>query len=427
MNFTQSFKLALKSLKTSKMRAFLTMLGIIIGVGAVIVILSLGNGMTNMMNSQFEKMGSNLIQVMTYGRGTGGTRDVDVEDLYELVDKYPQYLTGVTPYVSASAKVRYQTDDYDRTSVYGVSEAFFKEDTKGTMQGETLAEGRFLSYIDVDRHQNVCVIGDYLAQAAFRGDALGKTISLSGVPYTVIGVLSKSGDSSEGSADDVIYIPYENAQRMGTGTMMMGTDEMFLLTSTSRDTASAAKGIVEKRLYKTYQSSDYYMVMTSAEMMDAMNTMMNTMMIVLVAIAAISLLVGGSFREYWKMLWSNDHPVSISTDHSNAIFLMNVGIYGLFILAYYNIVGETFNGVTFGILFCMLSCCNVGANPRNVFPIILGYVAAAWLFEALEEDDPSHIAVREYKIYKQAAGKTAKSILIPSPGNTAGPLHSWVR
>ena len=68
MNFTQSFKLALKSLKTSKMRAFLTMLGIIIGVGAVIVILSLGNGMTNMMNSQFEKMGSNLIQVMTYGR-----------------------------------------------------------------------------------------------------------------------------------------------------------------------------------------------------------------------------------------------------------------------------------------------------------------------------------------------------------------------
>ena len=293
MNFAQSFKLALKSLKTSKMRAFLTMLGIIIGVGAVIVILSLGNGMTNMMNSQFEKMGSNLIQVMTYGRGTGGTRDVDVENLYELVDKYPQYLTGVTPYVSASAKVRYQTDDYDRTSVYGVSEAFFKEDTKGTMQGETLAEGRFLSYIDVDRHQNVCVIGDYLAQTAFRGDALGKTISLSGVPYTVIGVLSKSGDSSEGSADDVIYIPYENAQRMGTGTMMMGTGEMFLLTSTSRDTASAAKGIVEKRLYKTYQSSDYYMVMTSAEMMDSMNAMMNTMMIVLVAIAAISLLVGG--------------------------------------------------------------------------------------------------------------------------------------
>ena len=66
------------------------------------------------------------------------------------------------------------------------------------MQGETLAEGRFLSYIDVDRHQNVCVIGDYLAQTAFRGDALGKTISLSGVPYTVIGVLSRKRRQQRG-------------------------------------------------------------------------------------------------------------------------------------------------------------------------------------------------------------------------------------
>ena len=293
MNFAQSFKLALKSLKTSKMRAFLTMLGIIIGVGAVIVILSLGNGMTNMMNTQFEKMGANLVQVMTFGRGSGGTRDVDVDDFYALVEKYPHYLTGVTPYVSASCKVRHQTEDYDRTSVYGVSEAFFKEDTMGTMQGETLSEGRFLSYIDVDRNQDVCVIGSYLAQTAFRGDALGKTISLSGVPYTIIGVLTENADGTEGSGDDVIYIPYENAQRMGTSTMTMDTGGMYLLTTTSRDTAAAAKGIVEKRLFKTYQSSDYYMVMTSAEMMDAMNTMMNTMMIVLVAIAAISLLVGG--------------------------------------------------------------------------------------------------------------------------------------
>ena len=287
MNAGQSFRLALKALTTSKMRSLLTMLGIIIGVGAVIVITSLGNGMQNMMNEQFEKLGANLVQVQLFMYG-GDSRSVDPDDMYELVDKYPQYISGVTPYVSASAKVRYQTDDYARTSVYGVSEAFFKEDTKGTMQGETLAEGRFLSYIDVDRHQNVCVIGDYLAQTAFRGDALGKTISLSGVPYTVIGVLSKSGDSSEGSADDVIYIPYANAQRLGGGY-----GDMYLMTSTDRDTASAAKGIIENRLFKTYQSSDYYMVMTSAEMMDAMNTMMNTMMIVLVAIAAISLLVGG--------------------------------------------------------------------------------------------------------------------------------------
>ncbi|MUU12914.1 MAG: ATP-binding cassette domain-containing protein [Oscillibacter sp.] len=288
MNFTQSFKLAIKSLLLSKMRALLTMLGIIIGVAAVIIITSLGNGMQNYMNAQFEQLGSNLIQVMVYGRGEGGTRDVNTEDMYALVEKYPQYLSGVTPYVSATAKVRQGTEDFDRTSIYGVSEAFYRADTQKTMQGSSLENGRFLRYIDVERHQNVCVIGSYLAENAFRTDPLGQTISVSGVPYMVVGVLAESGDSTEGSVDDVIYIPYANAQRLGGGY-----GDMYLMTSTDRDTASAAKGIIENRLFKTYQSSDYYMVMTSAEMMDAMDSMLNTLMMILILIAAINLLVGG--------------------------------------------------------------------------------------------------------------------------------------
>ena len=159
----------------------------------------------------------------------------------------------------------------------------------------------------MDRHQNVCVIGDYLAQAAFRGDALGKTISLSGVPYTVIGVLSKSGDSSEGSADDVIYIPYENAQRMGTGTMMMGTDEVFLLTSTSRDTASAAKGIVEKRLYKTYQSSDYYMEMNSLRGANTRFSSSPLMMRISDSFATMGLRVLFMLWSYWQAESASHH------------------------------------------------------------------------------------------------------------------------
>lgn len=134
------------------------------------------------------------------------------------------------------------------------------------------------------------MIGSYLALEAFRGDALGKSLSIGGIPYTVVGILAQNADNTEGSGDDKVYIPYENAQRLQGGA---ASQDMYLMTSTSRDTASAAKGIIENRLQKTYQSTDYYMVMTSAEMMDAMNTMMNTMMIVLVAIAAISLLVGG--------------------------------------------------------------------------------------------------------------------------------------
>lgn len=289
MNFTQAFKLAIKSLKTSKMRAFLTMLGIIIGVAAVIVILSLGNGMENMMNEQFDKLGANLIQVQIYGRGSGSTRTVEPDDMYALADKYPQYLSGVSPYVMTQAKVRSGGEDYDHTSIYGVSEALYNKEKQNTIDGKTLKEGRFLQYIDVERHQNVCVVGSFLANEVLGGDAVGQNLSIGGVPYTVIGVLDESADSTEGSGDDQIYIPYSNAIRLS------GTSEVnfYLFTSTSRDTASTAKGIIEKRLYNTYQDSDSYFVMTASEMMDSMNSIMNAMMIVLVAIAAISLLVGG--------------------------------------------------------------------------------------------------------------------------------------
>ena len=287
MNFGQSFRLALKSLMTSKMRALLTMLGIIIGVGAVIVITSLGNGMQNMMNEQFEKLGANLVQVQLFMYG-GDSRSVDPDDMYELVDKYPQYISGVTPYVSAQLAVRQGSEDFERTSIYGVGETFLNE-RGATMSGQNLGKGRFISYIDAARYQNVCVIGAYLEEEAFQGDALGKQLSIGGELFTVIGVLEKNSDMSEGSGDDIIYLPYTTALRLSGSA----DASMYMFTSTSKDTAATAKGIIENRLYKTFQSSDYYFVMTSAEMMDAMNAMMGTMMAVLVAIAAISLLVGG--------------------------------------------------------------------------------------------------------------------------------------
>ena len=287
MNFGQSFRLALKSLMTSKMRALLTMLGIIIGVGAVIVITSLGNGMQNMMNEQFEKLGANLVQVQLFMYG-GDSRSVDPDDMYELVDKYPQYISGVTPYVSAQLAVRQGSEDFERTSIYGVGETILNE-RGATMSGQNLGKGRFISYIDAARYQNVCVIGAYLEEEAFQGDALGKQLSIGGEHFTVIGVLEKNSDMSEGSGDDIIYLPYTTALRLSGSA----DASMYMFTSTSKDTAATAKGIIENRLYKTFQSSDYYFVMTSAEMMDAMNAMMGTMMAVLVAIAAISLLVGG--------------------------------------------------------------------------------------------------------------------------------------
>ena len=287
MNFGQSFRLAVKSLMTSKMRSLLTMLGIIIGVAAVIIITSLGNGMQNYMNDQFEEMGSNLVQAQVYL--TGSSLDVKADDMYALVEKYPQYLSGVTPYNSVQGTVRQGSDEFKRTSVYGVGETFYNVSKNTIMTGSSLGKGRFLSYVDVEREMAVCVIGSYLEQEAFGGDALGKTLTISGAPFTVVGVLDQSGDSSEGSGDDCIYIPYTQANRLGGSQWYV----LYMFTSTDRSTAATAKGIVENRLFKAYHDTDYYVVLTSAEMMDAMDSMVNLLMAILTLIAAISLLVGG--------------------------------------------------------------------------------------------------------------------------------------
>ena len=106
MNFTQSFRLAIKSLRTSKMRAFLTMLGIIIGVGAVIVIISLGNGLTGMVQQQVDKLGVTQIYAYTWGMGDGTTSNITPDEMFAFVEEHPEAFDGITPWVSGGTGVR---------------------------------------------------------------------------------------------------------------------------------------------------------------------------------------------------------------------------------------------------------------------------------------------------------------------------------
>ena len=184
--------------------------------------------------------------------------------------------------------MRHGTDEYKHTSVYGVSETLYNPEKNQTVNGEKLKEGRFLSYVDVAREQKVCVIGNYLNQDMFQGKGLGQTLTIGGIPYTVIGVLDQKADSTEGSGDDVVYLPYGLAGQMGGGGM-----QAYLVTSTSQDTSSAAKGVIERMLYRIYQDEGAYMVMTMSEMMEMMDSMLGVLMTILVIIAAISLVVGG--------------------------------------------------------------------------------------------------------------------------------------
>ena len=290
MNVTQSFKLALKSLRTSKMRAFLTMLGIVIGVGAVIIIISLGNGLTGMVEQQVDKVGINQIYAYSWGRGDGTTMNLDAQQMYDLIDSHPDVFSGVTPWVSGGTGVRQGSVEFEKTKIYGVSEAMYRADTGTTLDGDTLARGRYLQYVDVSRRQNVCVIGAYLEQEAFRGDARGKTLTIGGVPYTVVGVMAQElEEPREGGSDDVVYIPYENAMEMSGSR----TVTLYQVMAVSRDTVAEGKALLQNMLWTFYQDEDAYYIETMLDQVNMINAMMGVAMLVLVAIAAISLLVGG--------------------------------------------------------------------------------------------------------------------------------------
>ena len=290
MNFTQSFKLALKSLRTSKMRAFLTMLGIVIGVAAVIIIISLGNGLTGMVEQQVQKFGVTQIYVYNWGRGDGTTMLLDNQKVYDLIDSHPDIFSGVTPWVSGGQGVRQGSTEFKKTSIFGVSEAMFRPATGTTLDGDTLSRGRYLQYVDVVQRKNVCVIGAYLEKEAFRGDALGKTLTIGGVPYTVIGVLSQEQEiMDEGGSDDTVYIPYENAMQMSGSRSV----SLYQVMATSRDTVEKGKALLNDMLWSFYQDEDAYYIQTMLEQVNMINAMMGVAMAVLVAIAAISLLVGG--------------------------------------------------------------------------------------------------------------------------------------
>ncbi len=291
MNYGQSFRLAVKSLAASKMRSILTMLGIIIGVASVIVILSLGNGVQKMIDEQVAKLGINTIVTYTWGRGDGSTMDLDPSDMYQLVEEHPDVLSGVSPYVSLQPTIRKGDELLEKTKLYGVSEVMFNNESRATIDGgEKLAQGRFLSALDVERRQNVCVIGAYLAQELFGGNALGQTLSIDGHRYTVIGVLEQVQENmQEGGSDDQLYIPYENAlEIMGERYVTL-----YMFTSTSGSTASAAKQVIDQYLFSYFQDPEAYYIQTMEEQANMINAMMGVAIGVLVAIAAISLLVGG--------------------------------------------------------------------------------------------------------------------------------------
>ena len=279
----ETFREAVQNIWSNKFRTFLTMLGIIIGVTAVIVIVGLGNGMTQSIASSFADLGTNIISVQVMGYGS---RSVEVEDVYSLVDAHPDLFEAVSPTASINGTVKVGATSYSNTSVKGVSESYLG------MSGYTVRVGRGINYVDLTDNKKICVVGDYISRVAYGGNAVGQTIKIGSEKYTIVGVLeAKVTDTSdqEGSSDDIVLLPYTTALRVS----MTSTASSYAVTVTSEDNISEAKTVLENGLQELLNSDEGYMVTSMSEMLDMMTSMVNMVVTILTAIAAISLLVGG--------------------------------------------------------------------------------------------------------------------------------------
>lgn len=278
----KSFKLALYSLLTNKMRSILTMLGIIIGVAAVIILISVVDGMTNEMTNQFSSFGTTALTASVNNRSS--QKKVEVEQMYEFADENAQLFSGVSPSVSVpTAQIRINSEAVT-TSMTGVSEQY------ADLKKIELTHGRFLSYGEVLYKSKSCVIGSYIKKEVFGSEnAIGKTIKINGLTFNVVGVIEQTSNSSQNSSDNCIYIPYTTAQSL-SGNKTVSTYVVGALNESIVDQASDK---LEEFLTKCLGDSDYYNITNLQEILDVVNDIVDKMKLMLVAIAGISLLVGG--------------------------------------------------------------------------------------------------------------------------------------
>ena len=280
MSILESLELALKNIVSSKVRTLLTMLGIIIGVAAVIVIVGLGNGLEQYMTDSFSGLGTNTLTVSVSSRGS--TRSLSVDEMYDIVEENSDYLDLCSPTVTMLGLAKVGSETLDSTTVQGVSEDYLD------IAGVEVSSGRGLQYSDMATRAKVCVIGAYIDRAYFGGSAVGQTMRIYGTTFTIVGVLAQQDeDLEEGGSDDCIYLPYTTASRIS------GEVSSYVITMKDENYIDQSVAALENALYEVFSSDDYYTVTSMAEMVETMTSMINILVGVLAGIAAISLVVGG--------------------------------------------------------------------------------------------------------------------------------------
>ena len=351
MNGTNLFKIALRALANNKMRAFLTMLGIIIGVASVITMLAIGQGSKRSIQAQISEMGSNIIMIHPGGERRGGVR-MDPSEMqtlkltdYEALRDETNFLAAVSPNVSSSGQLIAGNNNYP-SSISGVGTEYLDIRQLSVEQGEMFTEA------DIQVSAKVCVVGQTIVDNLFPGgeDPIGKIIRFNQVPFRVVGVLKAKGYNSMGmDQDDIVLAPYTTVmKRLLAQTYLEG----IFASALSEDMTDYATDEITTLLRRNHKlqadEADDFTIRSQQELSTMLNSTTDLMTTLLACIAGISLVVGG-------IGIMNIMYVSV-TERTREIGLrMSVGARGIDILAQF-LIEAILISITGGLIGVVVGC-----------------------------------------------------------------------
>ena len=351
MNGTNLFKIAFRALANNKLRAFLTMLGIIIGVASVIAMLAIGQGSKRSIQKQISEMGSNMIMIHPGAEMRGGVRQdpssmqtLKLEN-YETLRDECMYLSAISPNVSASGQLISGSNNYP-SSVSGVSIGYL------TIRQLTVEQGEMFTEEDIRTAAKVCVIGKTIVDNLFPDgqDPIGKIIRCNQVPLRVVGVLQSKGYNSMGmDQDDVVLSPYTTVmKRLLAQTYLSGIFASALTEDMTEEAVDEITNILRREHKLKEADDDDFTIRTQQELSSMLNTTTDLMTTLLACIAGISLVVGG-------IGIMNIMYVSV-TERTREIGLrMSVGARGIDILSQF-LIESILISITGGLIGVILGC-----------------------------------------------------------------------
>ncbi len=296
MNYSNLFRIAVRALIRNRLRAILTMLGIIIGVASVIAMLSLGEGSKRKMRSEMSQMGTNMIMIMPnfmrrggVNLGSGSSNVMKMSDVIALRNEATT-LAAVSPEVRASGQVIYGNQN-TQTTIYGGSEEYL------VIRKLNISNGRIFTTQEVKGMAKVCLIGSTVVENLFGEgvNPVGLTIRIRNMPFEIIGLFEDKGENGMGQdQDDLIVAPYTTVQRRLAAIDYINS---IYASALSEEKSAEAKIEVEQILRRTHKLKETeendFRIMSQSELMSTMSSVLDIMTLLLGAIAGISLLVGG--------------------------------------------------------------------------------------------------------------------------------------